>query len=79
MLLPDSPYCVVRDIRAVYCEDHSKHAQCTGEVQRKFFNVKTVGTYNCHHAGTVEYLEIKYDIMKIVSLNIIIELMGKLD
>jgi hypothetical protein len=43
---PTFPYCVVRDISDVYCEDHTKHTQCTGKVQCNFFNVKTVGTYN---------------------------------
>jgi len=30
---PTFPYCAVRDISAVYCEDHTKHTQCTGKVQ----------------------------------------------
>jgi hypothetical protein len=76
---PTFPYCVVRDISAVYCEDRTKHTQCTGKVQYKFFNVKPVGAYNCHHARTVKYLEIKYDMLKIVLLHIIVEFMGRLD
>ena len=45
-----------------------------GRYNTSHFNVRTVGTYNCHHSCAVKYLEIKYDIMKIVSRRIIIEL-----
>jgi hypothetical protein len=50
-----------------------------GRYIASFCDIKTASTRNCHHACTLKCLEIKYDMMKIVSLRIIIEFMRKLD
>jgi hypothetical protein len=67
---------VVREISAVYCEDDRKRAHCTGNVQyRVFLMLKQLVRIIAMMLVRFKCLEIRHDILKIVSVRIIVEFM----